>query len=146
MVSLQYIVVIIIHSKRCYINLPFLQPPAGSQHKQMKWAKNDHGHQTPSGIGKAEGDWLFYAIHDCKSWAGRLPLLYQDKQNMPLRCACDLPQCLELCRWQPGQGNRASSAHMRIGFQCAIVTDGIVFKAICVLEHLKCFLPEATCQ
>jgi len=22
----------------------------------------------------------------------------------------------------------------------------IFFKAVCVLEHLKCFLPEATCQ
>lgn len=37
--------------------------PWGSQQKQMKWAKNDCGHRTPSGVGKAEADWLL-----CNTW------------------------------------------------------------------------------
>lgn len=121
--------------------------PWGSQQKQMKWAKNERGHWTLSGVGKAEGDWLFYAIHDYKSWAGHLPLLSQGKQNMPLLSARNFPQCHELCRWQPGQGNRASSLHARwLDFNAQLWQMWIFFKAICVLEDLKCFLPKATCQ
>lgn len=107
--------VFITYSKCCCISLTFLQPPVGLTAKANEVSKEGSWVQTASGAGRAEGEWLPYAIHDCKSDPGRLPLSYQDKQNMSLLSSCNFPQCPELCRWQPGRGNRDSSAH----------TDGI---------------------
>lgn len=110
---------------------------------QRKHKKNGRGHQAVSGTGKAEGDWLICAMHNYKSWASGVPLFYRDKQNMLL--LCNFPQCPELCRWQPGQQNRASSVYTRWWeFNTQLWQMRRFFKAICVLEHLKCFLPEAT--
>lgn len=72
---------------------------------------------------------------------------FSTKINETELCECNFPQCRELCRWQPGQGNRASSVHThRCDFNTQLWQMRIFFKAICVLKHLKRFLPEATCR
>lgn len=102
--------VMITNSKCCCISLTFLQPPVGLTAKANEESNEGSWVWSASGTGRAEGERLPYATQDCKSCSGRLPLSYQDKQNMSLLSLCNFPQCPELCRWQPGRGNRNSSA------------------------------------
>lgn len=132
--------VFITYSKCCCISLTFLQPPTGLTAKANEVSKEGSWVRTASGAGRAEGEWLPYAIHDCKSYPGRLPLSYQDKQNMSLLSSCNFPQCPELCRWQPGRGNRDSSAHTLMGLQYTIVTGGDICQSYLCTGGFEMFL------
>lgn len=133
-------IVIITHSKCCCLSLTFLQPPVGLTVKANEESKEGSLVCTASGTGRAEGEWLPYAIHDCKSRSGRLPLSYQDKQNMSLLSSCNFPRCPELCRWQPGRGNGDSSAHKLMGLQYTIVTGGDIFQNCLCTGGFEMFL------
>lgn len=133
-------IVIITHSKCCCICLTFLQPPVGLTAKTNGESREGWWVRTASGTGRAGGEWLPHAIHDCKSCSGRLPLSYQDKQNMSLLSSCNFPQCPELCRWQPGRGNRDSSAHTLMGLQYSVETGGDIFQNYLCTRGFEMFL------
>lgn len=111
-----------------------LTAKANEESKEGSWV------QAASGTGRAEGEWLPCAIHDCKSCSGRLPLSYQDKQNMSLLSLCNFPQCPELCRWQPERGNTDSSADTLMGLQYTIVTGGDIFQNYLCTGGFEMFL------
>lgn len=139
-VSLQYIV-IIIHSKYCYISFTFLQPPMGLTAKanevseEWSWAPDSFRHRK---------GWRWLTVL-CNTWLQILSwsfatFLPRQAKHAPTQHMqfSTMPWTLQVTAWVREQSQL--SAHTLIGFQHTIVTDVDIFQSYLCTGGFEMFL------